>query len=142
MDLMVRYSSAGSIHGHSRNHPTSARSSLREPGGQHHDRCCADHRADHSEPALAQRSPELRETDGRRGDARPKRVVELKLKRDEEGETYGSPRRMANRSRSRIAVSLSVKLVRNGIDETLMRIQLCFMLFGVRTESGDDPDVA
>jgi hypothetical protein len=72
---------------------------LREACGQYHDRCCADHGADHPEPSLAQRSPELRLTDGRRGGTGPKGVVEFEPERDEESETDGSPQPNAEEER-------------------------------------------
>jgi hypothetical protein len=50
---------------------------LRKAGGQQHDRDGSDGRADHAEPALAQRRAETRLTHDCRRGARPERVVEL-----------------------------------------------------------------
>jgi hypothetical protein len=59
---------------------------LRKERSQHHDHCGADHRADHEEPALAQRRTKMRLTDDRRGQAGPKRLVELEPECDVKGD--------------------------------------------------------
>ena len=64
---------------------------LREARGQHHDHCGADHGADHPEPALTQRSPELQLAHNRRGGTRPKRIVEFEPERNEESEAHRRP---------------------------------------------------
>ena len=60
-------------------------------GREDHDRHGADYRADHSEPALPQRSSELRLAHDRGGGTGPKRAVELEPERDEQREANGSP---------------------------------------------------
>ena len=72
---------------------------LRKARGQHHDHDGADHGADHPEPALAQRSAELRLAHDRRGGAGPERIVELEPERDEEGEADGRPQPDAEQQR-------------------------------------------
>ncbi len=64
---------------------------LRKARGQHHDHCGADHRADHTEPAFAQRSPKLRLTHHGCGGTGPKWIVEVEPKRNEKGEADGGP---------------------------------------------------
>jgi hypothetical protein len=57
----------------------------------HHDQCGADRCADHPEPALAQRSPELQLAHNRGGGTRPKRIVEFEPERNEESEAHRRP---------------------------------------------------
>ena len=76
-----------------------ANSALRKAYRQHHDRHCADRRADHAEPALAQRGAEARLTDDRRRRAGPRRIVELEPKRDVQRQADSSPKAQTEENR-------------------------------------------
>src|SRR6266436_8836383 len=64
---------------------------LRKASGQDYDRYGADRGTDHPEPALAQRSSELRLAHNRRGGAGPKGIVEFEPERNEESEAERRP---------------------------------------------------
>ena len=72
---------------------------LRKASNQHHAHHCADEGADHPEPALAQRSAELRQADNRRRRARPKRVVELQPERDVKSQRHRRPESQSEQQR-------------------------------------------
>ena len=74
---------------------------LRKARGQRHDRHGPDHRADHAEPCLAQRSAEARQTDDGRRCAGPVRIVEFEPERDVHREADRGPQAQTEQERRR-----------------------------------------